>query len=39
LGHSPRLAGHLLFVDLNSLRFDQFPITRHDDCTACRDCD
>jgi adenylyltransferase/sulfurtransferase len=39
LGHSPRLAGHLLFVDLNSLRFDQFPIARHEDCVACRNCD
>ncbi|MFX0077742.1 MAG: ThiF family adenylyltransferase [Candidatus Hermodarchaeota archaeon] len=39
LGHSPRLAGHLLFVDLNSLRFDQFPIARHDTCVACKDCE
>jgi molybdopterin/thiamine biosynthesis adenylyltransferase len=38
LGHSPRLAGHLLFVDLNSLQFDQFPIARHKDCVACRNC-
>jgi molybdopterin/thiamine biosynthesis adenylyltransferase len=39
LGHSPRLAGHLLFVDLNSLRFDQFPIARHEDCVACKNCE
>jgi len=39
LGHSPRLAGQLLFVDLSSLRFDQFPIARHEDCAACRNCD
>ncbi|MFX1299403.1 MAG: ThiF family adenylyltransferase [Promethearchaeota archaeon] len=38
LGHSPRLAGHLLFVDLNSLRFDQFPIARHENCVACKNC-
>lgn len=39
LGHSPRLAGHLLFVDLNSLRFDQFPIARHEECVVCGNCD
>ena len=39
LGHSPRLAGHLLFVDLNSLQFDQFPIARHEDCIACKKCE
>lgn len=38
LGLSPRLAGHLLFVDLNSLRFDQFPIARHGDCHVCQSC-
>ena len=38
LGVQPRLAGHLLFVDLNSLRFDQFPIARHDDCPVCVEC-
>jgi adenylyltransferase/sulfurtransferase len=38
LGLQPRLAGHLLFVDLNSLRFDQFPIARHDDCPVCGEC-
>jgi len=38
LGLQPRLAGHLLFVDLNSLRFDQFPIARHEDCPVCGDC-
>jgi adenylyltransferase/sulfurtransferase len=37
LGISPRLAGHILFVDLNDLRFDQFPIARHDDCPVCGD--
>ena len=34
----PRLAGHLLFVDLNNLRFDQFPIARHEDCPICGQC-
>ncbi|MFX1575579.1 MAG: ThiF family adenylyltransferase [Promethearchaeota archaeon] len=38
LGLQPRLAGHLLFVDLNSLRFDQFPIARHEDCLVCANC-
>jgi len=35
LGQTPQLAGHLLFVDLNSLRFDQFPIAHHHDCPVC----
>ncbi|MFX1564781.1 MAG: ThiF family adenylyltransferase [Promethearchaeota archaeon] len=38
LGLPPRLAGHLLFIDLNNLRFDQFPIARHEDCPVCREC-
>jgi molybdopterin/thiamine biosynthesis adenylyltransferase len=38
LGLSPLLAGYLLFVDLDSLRFDQFPIARHDDCLVCGNC-
>ncbi len=38
LGLPPRLAGHILFIDLNELRFDQFPIARHDDCPVCEDC-
>ncbi len=35
LGQPPHLAGQLLFVDLNNLRFDQFPITRHENCPIC----
>lgn len=35
LGLVPRLAGQILFVDLDSLRFDQLPITRFDDCPVC----
>jgi adenylyltransferase/sulfurtransferase len=35
LGKTPRLAGHLLFIDLNSLRFDQFPLAHHHDCSVC----
>jgi molybdopterin/thiamine biosynthesis adenylyltransferase len=38
LGLQPRLAGHLLFVDLNSLRFDQFPIARNENCLVCSNC-
>ena len=38
LGLPPRLAGQILFIDLNELRFDQFPIARHDDCPVCGDC-
>jgi molybdopterin/thiamine biosynthesis adenylyltransferase len=35
LGQAPLLASQLLFVDLNTLRFDQFPIARHIDCPVC----
>lgn len=35
LEQPPRLASQLLFVDLNTLRFDQFPIARHLDCPVC----
>ncbi len=38
LGLYPRLAGQLLFVDLNNLRFDQFPIARNEDCPVCGEC-
>jgi adenylyltransferase/sulfurtransferase len=35
LGQSPRLASHLLYIDLNSLRFDQFPIAKNSNCHIC----
>ncbi|MFX0168746.1 MAG: ThiF family adenylyltransferase [Candidatus Hodarchaeota archaeon] len=35
LGKKPRLAGHLLFIDLNDLRFDQIPIAYYADCPVC----
>ncbi len=38
LGLAPRLAGQLLFIDLNNLRFDKFPIARHEDCPVCEKC-
>jgi adenylyltransferase/sulfurtransferase len=39
LGQTPQLAGHLLYIDLNTLRFDHFPIARHENCPACKKCD
>ncbi|MFX1319296.1 MAG: ThiF family adenylyltransferase [Promethearchaeota archaeon] len=38
LGLAPRLAGNILFIDLNELRFDQFQIARHNDCPVCGEC-
>lgn len=35
LKQPPQLAGQLLYVDLASLRFDQFSVARHPDCPIC----
>jgi adenylyltransferase/sulfurtransferase len=36
LAQPPHLAGHLLYIDLNTLRFDEFPITRNLKCPVCK---
>jgi len=35
LGQPPQLAGRLLYVDLSTLQFDQFPVERNPGCPVC----
>lgn len=35
LGQPPQLAGRLLYVDLSTLQFDQFPVARNPACPVC----
>ncbi len=35
LGLPAWCVGHLLFIDFNNRRFEQFPITPREDCPVC----